>query len=545
MTTVFEPYSLRPGAYDEMFASAEGEVRGPYSRVHHRVSALSPAEVRARADYLARTYVDQGVTFDVGGEEQPFPLDILPRVIDAASWATVESGVGQRVRALERFLDDVYGPGQCFEDGVMPRRVVTSSPHFHRVVAGLKPPGGVRVHVSGIDLVRDGDGTFRVLEDNVRIPSGVSYVMTNRRVLGSAIPEVFSDHRIRPVRQYPHHLLSALKACAPSGVADPTVVVLTPGVYNSAYFEHALLARMMGVWLVEGRDLVCQAGRVMVRTTAGLRPVHVIYRRVDDAFLDPMHFRGDSLLGCAGIVNAAHAGNVTLANAVGNGVADDKLVYTYVPDLIRYYLAEEPILPNVPTWRLEEPEQREEVIDRLHELVLKPVDGSGGKGILIGPKASRAEVDAARAHVLENPRGWIAQPVVQLSTVPTMIGSGMGARHVDLRPFAVNDGSKVWVLPGGLTRVALGEGQLIVNSSQGGGSKDTWVLAPAGSDEVEPTRARPANSRAKVHPQAKRTGRVPEADDVDTSQQPQQQQQGRPTSPAGAPHDLERGEASC
>jgi uncharacterized circularly permuted ATP-grasp superfamily protein/uncharacterized alpha-E superfamily protein len=395
--TLFAGYAARERTFDEMFEAAPNEVRSGYTDVHNRLTRMSPADVRGRADFLARIYVEQGVTFDIGGEERPFPLDIVPRLLDADTWATVEVGLTQRVRALERFLDDVYGPGDLFNDEVMPRTVVTSSPHFHRVVAGLTPANGVRVHVSGIDLVRDGDGRFRVLEDNVRIPSGVSYVMTNRRALTSALPEVFADHRIRPVRSYPARLLAALRASAPSGVSDPTVVVLTPGVYNSAYFEHALLARMMGCRLVEGRDLVCQAGRVMVRTTTGLRPVHVIYRRVDDEFLDPVHFRGDSLLGCAGLVNAARAGNVTLANALGNGVADDKLVYTYVPDLIRYYLGEEPVLPNVDTWRLEDPAHRAEVLDRLAELVLKPVDGSGGKGIVIGPAASTAQLDAVRA----------------------------------------------------------------------------------------------------------------------------------------------------
>ena len=331
MSTLFTPYLPRERAYDEMFDDS-GSIRRGYAAVHTGLQALPPAEVRTRADYLSRTYVEQGVTFDVGGEERPFPLDIVPRIVSARTWATVEAGVAQRVRALERFLDDVYGPGDLFNDGVMPRTVVTSSPHFHRVVSGLAPPGGVRVHVSGIDLVRDATGQFRVLEDNVRIPSGVSYVMTNRRALTSALPEVFAQHRVRPVRDYPHRLLAALRACAPSGVADPVVAVLTPGVHNSAYFEHALLARLMGVRLVEGRDLVCQAGRVLVRTVSGLRQVHVIYRRVDDDFIDPVHFRGDSLLGCAGLINAARAGNVAIANAVGNGVADDKLVYTFVPD---------------------------------------------------------------------------------------------------------------------------------------------------------------------------------------------------------------------
>jgi len=295
-------------------------------------------------------------------------------------------------------------------------------------------------------------------------------------------------HRIRSVASYPQKLLAALRAAAPAGVTDPTVVVLTPGVFNGAYFEHALLARTMGVELVEGKDLVCRRGRVMMRTTQGLEQVHVIYRRVDDEFLDPVQFRADSLLGCPGLINAARAGNVTVANAVGNGVSDDKLVYTYMPDLIRYYTAEEPILRNVDTWRMGEPGHREEVMDRLHELVLKPVDGSGGAGIVIGPRASGEELDALRAEILADPRSWIAQPVVQLSTVPTYIGGSMVPRHVDLRPFAVNDGQRVWVLPGGLTRVALGEGELIVNSSRGGGSKDTWVLA---GDGTVPRRSTP------------------------------------------------------
>ena len=478
VTGVFEGYQPVAATYDEMFDGAQ--VRPAYSAVHRRMSTMRPEEIRARADYLAATYVDQGVTFDIGGVERPFPLDLIPRIIAAEDWATVESGVAQRVRTLEAFLDDVYGAGAAFSDGVMPRSVVTSSPHFHRVVAGISPPNGVRVHVSGIDLVRDGSGTFRVLEDNARIPSGVSYVLTNRRSSSTALPEVLTSHRIQPVDDYPQKLLAALKASAPAGIANPTVVVLTPGVYNSAYFEHALLARLMGTHLVEGRDLVATSGRVMLRTTHGLVPVHVIYRRVDDDFLDPVYFRKDSMLGSAGLINAVRAGNVTLANAVGNGVSDDKLVYTYLPDLVRYYLHEEPILPNVDTWRLEEAAHREEVLDRIGELVLKPVDGSGGKGILIGPQADAAEIDAMRTRILADPRGWIAQPVVQLSTVPTLADGIPAPRHVDLRPFAVNSGSDIWVLPGGLTRVALGAGQLIVNSSQGGGSKDTWVMAGTG-----------------------------------------------------------------
>ena len=517
MSLLFRDYSGTSRAFDEV-VGAEG-VRVAYASVLRQLAKLEPEEVRARADFLKSTYLDQGVTFDIGGEERPFPLDIVPRVLLADEWSEVEAGVAQRVRAIEAFLADVYGEGRAFRDRVIPRRVVVSSPHFHRVMAGIEPANGVRVHVAGVDLIRDEVGRFRVLEDNVRVPSGVSYVMTNRRAMFSALPEVTTRHRIRPVEGYPLQLLAALRAAAPSGIHDPTVVVLTPGVHNSAYFEHALLARMMGVELVEGRDLLCQRGRVSIRTTQGLRPVHVIYRRIDDEFLDPAQFRSDSLLGCAGLITAARRGNVTLANAVGNGVADDKLVYTYMPDLIRYYLHEEPKLASVDTWRLEDAEHRDEVLDRLDELVLKPVDGSGGKGIVIGPRATRRQLDALRTRIQKDPRGWIAQPVVQLSTVPTMIEGRMAPRHVDLRPFAVNSGDDVYVLPGGLTRVALPEGELIVNSSQGGGSKDTWVLARDG------VRGRRRRHRPKEPVQS-----VPLADlgeEKVQQQQAQQQQQSQ------------------
>ncbi len=504
---------------DEMF---DGDrLRSPYSGLHRTLTDLGDSELRSRVEALQTRYLDQGVTFDIGGEERAFPLDILPRVIEAEAWAVVEQGVAQRVRALEAFLSDVYSAGTVFSDGVIPRRVIVSSSHFHRQVFGLESSNGVRVHVSGIDLVRDAGGEFRVLEDNVRVPSGVSYVMTNRRAIATALPEPFGHHRIRPVDSYPRKLLAALRAAAPAGVADPTVVVLTPGVHNGAYFEHALLARTMGVELVEGRDLVARQGRVMMRTTSGLAPVHVIYRRVDDEFLDPIHFRRDSVLGCPGLLDAARAGNVTLANAVGNGVADDKLVYTYMPALIRYYLDEEPVLRNVDTWRLGEPEALEEVMDRLDELVLKPVDGSGGKGIVIGPAASKPELDELRSRVLARPRDWIAQPVVQLSTVPTLVEGQMGPRHVDLRPFAINDGDKVWVLPGGLTRVALQEGELVVNSSRGGGSKDTWVLAPPKATQA----AGSVHPVSPVRVGGYDPGPVFDADSM-LDQQQQQQQQG-------------------
>lgn len=492
-TGLLAGYPAKPTAtpaWDEMVAPG-GTVREYYQGVHAAAVELGPEGLRARADALASTFLDRGVTFDLGGEERPFPLDIVPRVIPADEWRVIEEGVVQRVHALERFLDDAYGAMAAVRDGVVPRAALLSSPHFLRQAAGVTPPNGVRVHVSGTDIVRDVDGRFRVLEDNIRVPSGVSYVMENRLAMTQVFPEAFAAHRVRPVSDYPERLLQALKAAAPAGVDNPTVVLLTPGVYNSAYFEHALLARSMGVELVVGRDLVCTGNRVRMLTTEGERRVDVIYRRIDDDFLDPLHFRADSMLGCPGLLNAARAGNVTIANAVGNGVADDKLLYTYVPALIRYYLGEEPVLDNVPTWRLEEPEARAEVLDRLDELVVKPVDGSGGAGIVIGPAASRAELDELRLRLQAEPRGWIAQPVVALSTTPTLVGHDLAPRHVDLRPFAVNSGERVWVLPGGLTRVALPEATLVVNSSRGGGSKDTWVVAADdGADGAEEARAR-------------------------------------------------------
>ncbi len=540
-TDVFDDYPLG-AAWDEMVGPASG-IRDPYQHVHRTMRELSPGELRARADALARSYLAQGVTFDVGGVERPFPLDTVPRVLDGAEWDHLAPGIAQRVRALEALLEDVYSRQRVVSDGVVPRGLIVSSAHFHRAARGIHPPNGVRVHVAGIDVVRDSAGGWRVLEDNVRVPSGVSYVISNRRAMAQSFPELFATMRVRPVVDYPRRLLAALTAAAPRGVDEPVVVVLTPGVYNSAYYEHSLLARLMGVELVEGRDLFCAGGKVYMRTTEGRRRVDVIYRRVDDDFLDPVSFRADSLLGSPGLLMAARLGTVTIANAVGNGVADDKLMYTYVPELIRYYLGEEPLLPNVDTWRLEEPDALAEVCDRLAELVVKPVDGSGGKGIIIGPAATRAELDAARRRLTEDPRGWIAQPVVQLSTVPTLAGDALRPRHVDLRPFAVNDGENVWVLPGGLTRVALAEGQLVVNSSQGGGSKDTWVLGPA----------RPTQREVEGSPDG--TPRMPgsriphdeaPAEPGHSQQQEQQQQQRRrrdPALPAPAPDHL--GGQSC
>ncbi|QNE45294.1 circularly permuted type 2 ATP-grasp protein [Frigoribacterium sp. NBH87] len=525
-------------AWDEMF-ERDGTPRRAYHEIHATLEGMTQDDLRHRTAALADSYLAQGVTFDFAGEERPFPLDAVPRVIEQPEWASVEKGVAQRVRALEAFLSDVYGAQRAVADGVIPARLITSSSHFHRQAAGIEPSGGARIQVSGIDLVRDEAGAWRVLEDNVRVPSGVSYVISNRRVMAQTLPELFVSMRVRPVGDYPNRLLAALKKSAPSGVDEPTVVVLTPGVFNSAYYEHTLLARLMGVELVEGRDLYCSGGRVFMRTTGGPERVDVIYRRVDDEFLDPLQFRADSVLGSPGLLMAARLGTVTIANAVGNGVADDKLVYTYLPELIRYYLGEEALLPNVDTWRLEDPGALEEVLDRLDELVVKPVDGSGGKGLVVGPAASRRELDELRTRLQRDPRGWIAQPVVQLSTIPTLVDEGLRPRHADLRPFAVHDGDDVWVLPGGLTRVALPEGQLVVNSSQGGGSKDTWIVggdvnAWAGHDvsaliaeQTTPTAAIPIVTAAEAGAPAVADHSPDHApqDDPRNDQQAQQQQE--------------------
>ncbi|KRQ31188.1 MULTISPECIES: circularly permuted type 2 ATP-grasp protein [Mycobacteroides] len=509
-------------AFDEMF-DADGNVRGPYKGIYAELAPTDAADLAARADALGRAFIDQGITFSLSGQERPFPLDLVPRVIAAAEWSRLERGIAQRVRALEMYLADIYGDQEILRDGVIPRALVTSCEHFHREAAGINPPNGVRIHVAGIDLVRDAQGTFRVLEDNLRSPSGVSYVMENRRTMARVFPDLFATHRVRAVDDYSSHLLRALRKSAATNEADPTVVVLTPGVANSAYFEHSLLARQMGVELVEGRDLFCRDNQVYMRTTEGERQVDVIYRRIDDTFLDPMQFRPDSVLGVAGLLNAARAGNVVISSAVGNGVGDDKLVYTYVPTIIEYYLGEKPIVANVDTYRCWLDDEREEVLDRIDSLVIKPVEGSGGYGIVFGPDATEKERAAIAKKIRADPRGWVAQPVVQLSTVPTKVGDQLVPRHVDLRPFAVNDGDDVWVLPGGLTRVALPEGSLVVNSSQGGGSKDTWVLASRASV------AERELSGAEVVPELPKAAEVEQGPEAATAglqvQQQQQQQQ--------------------
>ena len=484
MGALLDGYPSGP-AYDEMFG-ADGLPHPHMRALHGALQTLTADDLVRRAEARDRSFRDQGVTFSHSGAEWVFPLDLIPRLIPAAEWASIEAGVVQRVRALEAFLADAYGPALAVRDGIVPRSLLTTSAGLCRPAHGIQPPGGVRIHLAGIDLVRDQAGVLRVLEDNLQVPSGMSYVVENRRTMARVFPGLFLEQQVRPVASYPGRLLDALRQAAPAGVEQPTVVLLTPGVGNSAYFEHAFLARKMGIELVEGRDLVCRENVLYMRSIGGQRRVDVVYRRVNDDFLDPVHFRPDSIVGCPGILNAARAGNVTIANAVGNGVADDKLTYTYVPALIEYYLGEKPLLPNVETYRLDDPDVRAHCLGRMDQLVFKPVDGSGGNGIVIGPQAADEELALVRERVLASPRDWIAQELVQLSTSPSQCGDRLAPRHIDLRPFAVNDGERVRVLPGGLTRVALREGSFIVNSSQGGGSKDTWVLAPWPDPAAEP-----------------------------------------------------------
>jgi uncharacterized circularly permuted ATP-grasp superfamily protein len=480
MGILFDDYDLG-GFFDEVH-DAQGTVRSHYRRLVDRLDGFGPEELTRREQIRDRLFRTQGITFtladDDDGLERTFPMDMLPRIIPADEWDVIERGVVQRVTALNRFLEDLYvGEQAAIHDRVVPRWLVHTAEGFRREAFGIPVPHAARCLVSGVDLVRDETGTYRVLEDNLRNPSGVSYVLENRAAMTRVLPIAFAAQRVRPVDHYGQMLLGALRSVAPPASGDrPTAVVLTPGVYNSAYFEHAFLARQMGVELVEGRDLVVEDHVVSMRSTAGLQRVDVIYRRIDDDFLDPVVFRPDSNLGVPGLMAAARAGNVTVVNAIGNGVADDKAVYAFVPDLIRFYLGEEPILPNVETHLLWDAEQRAAVLERLDELVVKPVGASGGYGLVIGPRASDAELAQLRASIEADPRGYIAQEVVGLSRHPTLVDGRFEGRHVDLRPFAIA-GERIEVLPGGLTRVALQRGSLVVNSSQGGGSKDTWVLA--------------------------------------------------------------------
>jgi uncharacterized circularly permuted ATP-grasp superfamily protein len=476
---LFSRYRLK--AYDEMF---EGPAcpRAHYRALHDRLIKLGPTELERRHRLADLSMRQQGITFTVYGRgegvERIIPFDPIPRLVDADEWATIERGLQQRVRALNLFIGDVYHGRKILQDRVVPPELVFGASGYRRQCAGLRVPRDVYIHVSGIDLIRDESGRFLVLEDNCRTPSGVSYVLKNRQVMKQVFPALFEQHNVRPVDDYTDNLLALLRWIAPAGCDDPTVVVLTPGVYNSAYYEHSFLARQMGVELVEGRDLVLDRGQVFRRTTRGLQRVDVIYRRVDDDFLDPLTFRHDSMLGVPGLIGAYHAGNIGLANALGTGVADDKGIYPFVPDIIRYYLAEEPILDNVETFRPLVPSHRQHILQNLGSLVVKAVDASGGYGMLIGPASTREQREEFARKVEHDPRGYIAQPTIGLSRHPTFVDGRLDGRHVDLRPFVLY-GEEITVLPGGLTRVALPEGSLVVNSSQGGGTKDTWVLRGA------------------------------------------------------------------
>jgi uncharacterized circularly permuted ATP-grasp superfamily protein len=464
--------------YDEMF-DAHGGARPPYSVLYSRLLELPPTELRRRQQDADAAFLHEGITFtvygDADGTERIFPYDLLPRIITAPEWATIERGLIQRVTALNLFLGDVYHDGHILNDGIVPRELVLSARHYRREMRGIRPARGIYVSVAGTDLVRLPDGRFAVLEDNVRVPSGVSYMLTNRQISQRVFPELFTNYAVRPIDHYAQALLATLRSLAPSDRREPTIVLLTPGVHNAAYFEHTFLARQMGIELVEGRDLTVHDNIVYRRTTAGLQRVDVIYRRVDDDFLDPLAFRPDSRLGVPGLFNAYRAGNVAILNAVGTGIADDKAIYTYVPAIIRYYLQEDPILPNVDTCLMFDKAEREQVLERLDEMVIKAVGESGGYDMLIGPHSTEAEREKFRARILGDPRNYIAQPTLALSRAPSFVDGQIVPRHVDLRPYVLC-GDKCTVVPGGLTRVALREGSLVVNSSQGGGSKDTWVL---------------------------------------------------------------------
>jgi uncharacterized circularly permuted ATP-grasp superfamily protein len=481
--SLLEAYRPLSNAYDESFASA-GAPRPEFKGCLSALGAHSVPEFAQHQRFAELALLNQGVTFSVyaddRGAEKIFPFCLVPRLISARDWAHLERGLKQRVLALEAFLDDVYGEAQVFRKLPLLRDLVLGGKAYLPQLQGVKPPGGVRIHVSGIDLVRDPEGRFRVLEDNLRTPSGVSYVLENRLLSKRVIPEVLDRARVHGVDHYPERLAATLRAAAPYAHDACTAVVLTPGPYNSAYFEHSFLARTMGLQLVQAADLFVEGDTVYARTTRGPRRVHVIYRRTDEAFLDPEVFRKDSMLGVPGLIRAYAAGKVSLANAPGNGVADDKAVYPFVPDLIRHYLAEEPVLEQVPTFLCARDDDRAYVLEHLAEMVVKVVDEAGGYGMLMGPQATAAEREDFRRRIIAEPRRYIAQPRIELSTCPTWDGSGerLVARRVDLRPYVLNSRSGPWVLPGGLTRVALVEGSYVVNSSQGGGSKDTWVQKP-------------------------------------------------------------------
>jgi uncharacterized circularly permuted ATP-grasp superfamily protein len=468
------------GAFHDELIGPDGQPRAATGTLAAHLAALSPRMLKTRQDAAERAITEMGITFTVYSEgeniDRAWPFDIIPRVIPANEWAEIDRGLRQRLTALNMFIDDLYHEQRILADGRVPRELIESSPDFRRECIGARPRYGVWAHVCGSDLVRDGDGTVYVLEDNLRVPSGVSYMLENRSVTKRVFPELFRDQVIAPVDDYPSDLFDTLTALSPRPDDDPEVVVLTPGIFNSAYFEHAYLAQRMGAELVEGGDLLVDSDDcVYMRTVSGLKRVDTIYRRINDGFLDPEALRKDSMLGVAGLIRAWRKGNVALANAPGAGVADDKLIYTFVPEMIRYYLDQDPIIPNVPTWRCSDPEDLQHVLKNLAKLVVKPANESGGYGMLVGPHASAAEVENFAALIAANPRNYIAQPTLALSTVPTVCAGAIEPRHVDLRPFILQARDTA-VTAGGLTRVALRKGSLVVNSSQGGGSKDTWIV---------------------------------------------------------------------
>ena len=477
MDKFFDRYQTE-GFFDEMF-SAPGQVRPHYDKLLQRFREMDQSEFERKRALAETSFLTQGITFtvysDSQGTEKIFPFDLIPRIIPADEWEFLERGLTQRIIALNRFLHDIYHEQRILKEKVIPEEYVLSAAHFRKEFMGFNVPRDIYIHICGTDLIRDGDGRYLVLEDNGRCPSGVSYVLENRQAMKRVFPRLFAHHPVRPVDDYAQNLLNVLRYIAPEGRRDPTVVLLTPGVYNSAYYEHSYLARSMGIEIVEGRDLVVQGSDVFMKTTKGLKPVDVIYRRIDDDFLDPQVFRPDSLLGVPGIVNAYRKGGVSLANSIGTGVADDKVMYYFVPRMIKFYLGEDPILPNVETYLSSEEADRKYILENLDKLVVKAANESGGYGMLIGTQASKAEIEKFRELIIANPRNYIAQPVISLSRSPAFCDDALEGRHIDLRPYILY-GEKITIIPGGLTRVALRKGSLVVNSSQGGGSKDTWVL---------------------------------------------------------------------
>ncbi len=473
------PHYALDDFFDEMIA-ADGTVRPHYQRFAEPFGKVSTEDFAAKRRAVDLAFLRQGVTFNVYGDaqgtERVFPFDLVPRIIPAHEWEKLEAGLIQRITALNLFLHDIYHEQHIINDGTIPAHYILSAKHFRREFVNFQVPRDIYIHVCGTDIIRDDKGNYLVLEDNGRCPSGVSYVLENRRALKRTFPEIYETCGVRPVEHYPNELLKLLQYVAPNGVADPTVVLLTPGAYNSAYFEHTYLARQMGIEIVEGRDLVVRDQRVFMRTTKGLQPVHVIYRRIDDDFLDPTVFRRDSALGVPGLINAYRAGNVSLANSIGTGAADDKVIYYFVPRIIKYYLNQEPLIPNVTTYLASEEADRKYMVENLDKLVVKAANEAGGYGMLMGPKATKEERSEFRQKILADPRNYIGQPMISLSRHPTCCdGDAFEGRHIDLRPFILY-GEKPVVIPGGLTRVALRKGSLVVNSSQGGGSKETWVL---------------------------------------------------------------------